>query len=110
MRAKFRVSHIILDATGDIAVQLYPVTGNEENKRFWKWTPSGSLAMTITNPEASSFFEVGKEYYLDFTPADEAPTDGDSGLTEQEEQERDAYLLSQAIAEDRAIAEDDSDI
>jgi hypothetical protein len=39
-----------------------------ENERYSKYTPVGSLKFTVTNPAVS--FEPGKQYYLDFTPAD----------------------------------------
>lgn len=39
----------------------------EENRRFHKYTPSGKLEISVDNPEVN--FELGKEYYLDFTPA-----------------------------------------
>ena len=46
---------------------MYAVTdGSPENKEFFKYTPSGSLKVTTINMEA---FEVGKEYYIDITPA-----------------------------------------
>ncbi|UOF81734.1 hypothetical protein [Caudoviricetes sp.] len=41
----------------------------QDNKDWSKWTPSGTLQMTITNPNAFGWFEPGKEYYLDFTEA-----------------------------------------
>lgn len=41
-----------------------------ENGRFTKATPWGELRMNVDNPDAAIHFEVGKEYYLDFTPAD----------------------------------------
>jgi hypothetical protein len=41
-----------------------------ENKLFWDATPSGSLQLGIVNQEAWAHFELGKEYYLDFTPAE----------------------------------------
>jgi hypothetical protein len=51
-------------------VILQPVAGtNEENKSFWKWTPSGKIELQVLNTEAADQFEVGKEYYVDFTPA-----------------------------------------
>ena len=43
--------------------------GNPENKKFWDATPSGSLQLGVVNPSAWKEFELGKEYYLDFTPA-----------------------------------------
>jgi hypothetical protein len=47
------------------------VYGNGEANKDWsKWTPSGELKMMVTNPAAIEKFELGKEYYLDFTPAD----------------------------------------
>ena len=45
-------------------------TATEENKRFSKATPNGSLEMTVDNPPAQAFFELGKTYYLDFTKAE----------------------------------------
>lgn len=33
------------------------------------WTPGGNLTMSISNPSAWGAFEVGKEYFLDFSPA-----------------------------------------
>jgi hypothetical protein len=42
----------------------------EENKRYAKYTPSGFLEMTVDNPPAQEFFELGKTYYLDFTKAE----------------------------------------
>lgn len=51
-------------------ITLTPVTGTtEENKSFWKYTPSGKIELQVVNPEAADQFEVGKEYYIDFTPA-----------------------------------------
>ena len=42
----------------------------EENRIFGKWSPSGSVSMTIRNPAAYDQFEQGKAYYLDFNPAE----------------------------------------
>lgn len=53
-------------------VTLNAVSG-EENKEWSKWTPSGELRMQITNPAALAQFEVGKDYFLDFSPAEETP-------------------------------------
>jgi hypothetical protein len=52
-------------------VQLCPVYSNDanhENKAFWEATPSGLLTMSIKS-DAIAQFELGQEYYLDFTPA-----------------------------------------
>lgn len=47
----------------------YPGGDSEENKSFAKWTPSGEIRMSITNPAAIEFFELGKPYYIDFRRA-----------------------------------------
>jgi hypothetical protein len=47
---------------------LTPVTtGSDENKSFFAATPSGSISLGSFLEDA---FEPGKEYYVDFTPAD----------------------------------------
>jgi hypothetical protein len=53
-------------------VILYPVNGgSEENKNFFQYTPSGKIELGIMNQEAAKQFEVGKEYYVDFTSESE---------------------------------------
>lgn len=42
-----------------------------EDKRFQKATPSGHCELQIDNEAAVAQFEVGKSYYVDFTPAEE---------------------------------------
>lgn len=45
--------------------------GSEENKSFSRWTPVANLEMWISDETpAAQVFEQGKEYYVDFTPAD----------------------------------------
>ena len=55
-------------------VVMSPVYGkghpDHENTRFWHATPAGSLQLTCANLAAVEQFELGKEYYVDFTPAD----------------------------------------
>lgn len=69
VRAKFKVvdKH---DGENGSQIRMEAVTsGSAENDSFFKWTPSGQLSMGTINAEAAKQFEVGKEYYLDFTPA-----------------------------------------
>ncbi len=40
-----------------------------ENARFTTATPWGEIKLGIDNPPALAAFEVGKSYYVDFTPA-----------------------------------------
>ena len=42
---------------------------NGPNKSWSKWTPSGELKMTITNPAASAALELGEHYLLTFEKA-----------------------------------------
>jgi hypothetical protein len=43
---------------------------DHENTKFWEASPSGEIKLGTVNPEAWATFELGKEYYVDFTPAD----------------------------------------
>lgn len=61
------------DSNKDGHIALFPVTdGSEENKRFFKYTPSGSLQFSTVNADAAKQLEVGQEYYVDITPATQA--------------------------------------
>jgi len=54
-----------------------PVVGNsEENKKFFAATPSGEFKLSVVNPDAWKQFELNKEYYLDFTPAEGDKSNG----------------------------------
>jgi hypothetical protein len=66
VRAKFRCNN---NQNGVVSMHAV-YTGSEENKAFWNATPSGNISLSITNPEAINQFEAGKEYYVDFTPAE----------------------------------------
>lgn len=50
-------------------VKLTPVAG-DENKPWSMYTPSGSVELAITNPDAVKQFRVGGLYFVDFTPAE----------------------------------------
>ncbi len=55
------------------SVTLYPVTsGSPENDQFYKWTPGGSLKLSMINKRAFDQFVIGRSYYVDISPADEA--------------------------------------
>lgn len=55
-------------------IVLSPVFGNgdpeHENTKFWQASPSGEIKLGTVNPAAWQAFELGKEYYVDFTPAE----------------------------------------
>jgi hypothetical protein len=74
VRAKFRVSYLKKIHTGGDPqgeVELTAVSGKDGDNASWsKWTPTGKITMTITNPAAYNVFDPGREFYIDFTPAD----------------------------------------
>lgn len=70
VRAKFKVTSITESEGGLKTANLQPVMGgNDENKEFFKWTPTGSIALGTMNPAAAEQFTPGKEFYVDFTAA-----------------------------------------
>lgn len=73
VRAKFWVTEINHRHCRDSSevnaeIKLEPVY-DEDNKDWSKWTPSGSISMSVTNPGAIAQFELGKQYFVDFRPA-----------------------------------------
>jgi hypothetical protein len=71
VRAKFIVESVTNTRYGNGVVKLSPVaSGSEENEKFWQYTPSGLIELQTTNLDALNQFEVGKEYYIDFTKAE----------------------------------------
>lgn len=73
VRAKFHCSEITKQQNSDgYGIKLTPVYSDNpqhENKAFWDATPCGEISMFITNPAAAGAFELGAEYYVDFTKA-----------------------------------------
>ena len=54
-------------------IELSPVMSSEEgseNKKFWDASPPGSIKLGTINPAAWEYFELGAEYYIDFTKAE----------------------------------------
>lgn len=54
-------------------VVMSPVYGNgdpnHENTRFWQATPCGQIQFTCVNKDAVDQMDLGKEYYIDISPA-----------------------------------------
>lgn len=92
VRAKFRVTAIertlgsqntgrktaegsqIYEAVEMQTIKMQPVYGNgdpeHENTKFWQASPSGELKLGTVNAEAARYFQLNREYYLDFTAAE----------------------------------------
>lgn len=70
VRAKFKCE-VVVSRTNGSEIDLAPVTnGSDENKEFYKYTPGGSIKLSTVNAEAAKQFVPGREYYVDFTPAE----------------------------------------
>lgn len=70
--AKFRCTSVKSFGAAQPSVVEFSVVydaNTEENQRFTKYTPSGSLSMTVDNPAV--VFEPGAFYYLTFEKAAE---------------------------------------
>jgi len=68
--AKFKVGSTTNFGNNNVRAALSPVVqGSEENKSFSMYTPSGSIELHITNPDALDFFEPAGEYYVEFKKA-----------------------------------------
>lgn len=75
VRAKFKVTGVspvnVEKPEEGSTVHLIPVTGGSpENESFYKWTPGGNIVLSTINQEAAEKFEVGKDYYVDFSKAE----------------------------------------
>ncbi len=68
VRLKVTCTEKKISVEGESLTFLPVTSGSEENKAFFKWTPSGSIQFGTGNKAATSQFEVGKDYYVDFSP------------------------------------------
>lgn len=48
----------------------YPDDGSDEDQQFAKFSPAGSLSLTVANPNLLGKFAVGDTFYLDFVPTE----------------------------------------
>jgi hypothetical protein len=74
VRAKFlcKSKEEYAEPKGCGKVSLTPViNGSDENKTFYKYTPSGEITLFTVNDAAFAEFRPGKSYYIDFTEAPE---------------------------------------
>lgn len=74
VRGKFMLQQIIQSSWGGegrtliFAAQYDPDL--PEDQSYSKATPTGKIEMTVDNPAALEQFQLGKAYYLDFTPTE----------------------------------------
>ena len=69
VRAKVRCTSKLESTVTFTTVYEPDAQKDTENARFTTATPWGDIRMGINNPAALEQFEVNKEYYVDFTPA-----------------------------------------
>jgi hypothetical protein len=75
MRAKFKIIEIVSTEHGEV-LKFSAVCGNKnfgpngesEDNTYARYTPSGSLEMTVTNPDLIGVHKPGDTFYLDFHP------------------------------------------
>jgi hypothetical protein len=73
IRCKFQLKSITAsynDSRSFVMEPVYDSDPNSENGKFFKATPSGRLEVFTVNKEAVEGLELGKNYYIDITPAD----------------------------------------
>jgi hypothetical protein len=70
MRCKVALGSKVNLGDGGFSLGFYAVyAGSEENDKYFKATPSAHFNLQIVNEAVASKFEIGKYYYVDFTPA-----------------------------------------
>ena len=75
MRAKFQLQSVEQFAQGTETLKFtpvskksaYPADGLDEDNTYAKFSPSGSLSLTVANPALIVKFKPGETFYLDFT-------------------------------------------
>ena len=78
MRAKFVLQSVTPSEGGEgeelffnaVTEAPFDADGNSEDNSFSKWTPAGTLVMTVTNPALCGKLKPGEKFYLDFTKAE----------------------------------------
>lgn len=70
VRAMFTCEQKVKDDVGYNLI-FSAVTGDTElAEKFFKYTPYGTIMMGTINEHAAEQFEVGRSYFVDFTPAE----------------------------------------
>lgn len=78
MRAKMQIQSVSTPYEGAEQIKLnavcgkpFDANGDSEDNSYARWTPSGELSLTITNPNLLGKFKPGQKFYVDFTEAAE---------------------------------------
>lgn len=75
MRAKMYVESVLRHTTVEVLTMRavprsdsYPEDGSDEDNTYAKFSPSGSIELTVANPALIGKINPGEKYYIDFTP------------------------------------------
>jgi len=70
MRCKVTCGSKVNLGDGGFTLGFYAVyDGSEENDKYFKATPAAQFYVQTVNETAAAKFEVGKQYYVDFSSA-----------------------------------------
>jgi hypothetical protein len=76
MRAKFKATKVetISETFQNVTMQAvteapFDADGKSDDNSFSKWTPTGQITMSISNPDLIGKIVEGQKFYVDFTPA-----------------------------------------
>ena len=75
VRGKFKVMSVTMRAgyRAYAEIELGAVYSNTpEDNSYAAATPSGSIKMVVTNPDAIAKLPLGKSFYVDFTQVEES--------------------------------------
>lgn len=77
MIAKFQVAQVTKQSETQEEIKMFPVVnkpfdadGKSDDNDFARWSPSGSLSITIANPNLIGKFKEGQKFYLNFTESE----------------------------------------
>jgi hypothetical protein len=74
VRGKFKVTQITQHDWNPSGAQVKleaRYTGSAEDNTYSAATPTATIEMTITNPEAVAKLPLGQCFYVDFTPTEQ---------------------------------------
>lgn len=75
VHARFRCDSV-LQCENQATVKLEVVTKSNQGNEDWsKWTPCGSISLTVTVPETAKAFVPGKIYAIQFEQVDKVTSD-----------------------------------
>lgn len=78
MRAKMQITSVTAYPTAGPATQemlqfspvgssSYPSDGSDEDNTYARYTPCGSISLTVQNPALLGQYKLGDTFYVDFT-------------------------------------------